>query len=265
MTGKLNVIGIGPGDPELLTLKAARIIRESQVICVPKGREEGNSLALSIVQKIINLNDKEIIEAYFPMRKTRTSTEARKRGSVKVKTSDDVTSGLPDFRTSALSFDLDVKWNQTAETILTKLNEGQNVAFLTLGDPAFYSTFYYLYYKLLELHPDLSIEIIPGVSSINASAARAKISLGLGDDGIAILPANYMNNLKATLEAFDTVVLMKVHKVFDQIVSLLQEMNLIDKASCISQAGMETEKIFKDIRNVKQEDLSYFSMVIVRK
>jgi len=244
MTGKLYVIGIGPGDPELLTLKAARIIRESQVICVPKGREEGNSLALSIVQKIIDLNDKEIIEAYFPMRKTKIQGQgARGKGQE----------------------DLDARWDQTAEKILSKLNEDQNVAFLTLGDPSFYSTFYYLYDKLLELHPDLSIEIIPGVSSINASAARAKISLGLGDDGIAILPANYMNNLKATLEAFDTVVLMKVHKVFDQIVALLQEMNLIDKASCISQAGMESEKIFKDIRNVQQEDLSYFSMVIVRK
>ncbi|MBI5098399.1 MAG: precorrin-2 C(20)-methyltransferase [Nitrospirae bacterium] len=265
MTGKLNVIGVGPGDPELLTLKAVRIIRESQVICVPKGREEGSSLALSIVQKIINLNDKEIIEAYFPMRKTRTSTEVQKCRSAEVKTSDDVTSGLPDFRSSALSSDLDAKWNQTAETILNKLKAGRNVAFLTLGDPSFYSTFYYLYNKLVALHPDLNIEIIPGVSSINASAARAKISLGLGDDGIAILPANYMNNLKSTLEAFDTVVLMKVHKAFDQIVDLLQEMNLINKAACISQAGMEDEKIFKNIKDVKQEDLSYFSMVIVRK
>jgi len=75
------------------------------------------------VQKIINLNDKEIIEAYFPMRKTKSggSAEAGKRGS---KTSDDVTSALPHFRTSALSFDLDVKWNQTAETILNKLKRG---------------------------------------------------------------------------------------------------------------------------------------------
>jgi precorrin-2/cobalt-factor-2 C20-methyltransferase len=256
MTGKLNVIGVGPGDPELLTLKAVRIIRESQVICVPKGREEGSSLALSIVQKIINLNDKEIIEAYFPMRKTK-SGEARKRGSAEDKNAS----------ASELDFanDLDAKWNQTAEIILSKLNEGQNVAFLTLGDPSFYSTFYYLYNKLVALQPDLNIEIIPGVSSINASAARAKISLGLGDDGIAILPANYMNNLKATLEAFDTVVLMKVHKAFDQIVDLLQEMDLINKAACISQAGMEDEKIFKNIKDVKQEDLSYFSMVIVRK
>jgi len=264
MTGKLNVIGVGPGDPELLTLKAVRLIRESQVICVPKGREEGSSLALSIVAKALSLEGKEIIEAHFPMRKTR-SAEARKRGSTEDK--NDSASGLPDFQTSELDFasDLDAKWNQTAKTILNKLKEGRNVAFLTLGDPSFYSTFYYLYNKLVALQPDLNIEIIPGVSSINASAAKAKISLGLGDDGIAILPANYMNNLKATLEAFDTVVLMKVHKAFDQIVDLLQEMNLINKAACISQAGMEDEKIFKNIRDVKQEDLSYFSMVIVKK
>jgi precorrin-2/cobalt-factor-2 C20-methyltransferase len=246
MLGKLNVIGVGPGDPELLTLKAVRIIRESQVLCVPKGREEGSSLALSIAGKAVNLDDKKIIEAYFPMRKTKNSGEARKGGS-------------------AEDSDLDAKWSQTAQTIISKLSEGRDVAFLTLGDPTIYSTFYYLYDKLIELLPGLTIEIVPGVSSINASAARAKIALGLGDDRIAILPANYMGDLRAALETFNTVVLMKVHKVFDQVTGLLQEMDLLDKAFYIAQAGMEDEKIFKDLKRVRQDDLQYFSMVIVKK
>ncbi len=244
MTGKLNVIGIGPGDPELLTLKAVRVIKECPALCVPKGREEGSSLALSIVEKAIDLDGKEIIEAHFPMVKTiKQGQGARGKGQE----------------------DLDAKWNQTVEAILSRLKEGQNVAFLTLGDPTIYSTFYYLYDRLIKLNPGLAIEIIPGVSSINASAARAKISMGLADEKIAILPANYMGNIRSALETFDTVVLMKVHKVFDEVVKLLDEMNMLKGAAYISRAGMDDEKIFHNIKDVRPEDLNYFSMVIVRK
>jgi precorrin-2/cobalt-factor-2 C20-methyltransferase len=241
MTGRLSVIGIGPGDPELLTLKAVRVIKESSVLCVPKGREEGSSLALSIVEKAVDLDGKEIIEAHFPMRKTMGQGADH------------------------TDLSLDDKWNQIAETILTQLKKGKDVAFLTLGDPTIYSTFFYLYDKLLELRPDLSIQIIPGVSSINASAARANISLGLGNERIAILPANYLDNLKTTLEMFDTVVLMKVNKVLDEIIKLLGEMDLIGSAVCVSRAGMEDEIIYRDITKIKQEGLNYFSVVIVRK
>lgn len=248
MTGRLSVIGIGPGDPELLTLKAVRIIKESPVLCVPKGREEGSSLALSIVEKAVSLEGKEIIEAHFPMRKTKGKQSA-----------------VSAQRSANHDPALDAKWNETAGAIVTQLNKGKDVAFLTLGDPTIYSTFFYLYDKLLDLHPGLNIEIIPGVSSINASAAMANISLGLGNERIAILPANYLDNLKATLEMFDTVVLMKVNKVLDEIIKLLQEMDLIGNAVCVSRAGMEDEIIFRDITKIKQEGLNYFSMVIVRK
>jgi precorrin-2/cobalt-factor-2 C20-methyltransferase len=254
--GELSVIGIGPGDPELLTLKALRIIKESPVLCVPKGREEGSSLALSIVEKAVDIYGKEIIEAHFPMKKTRQcgSAQAWKCGREKEKAFG-----------RALDHGLDRKWNETADAILGKLRTGANVAFLTLGDPTVYSTFFYLYDKLLEMQPGLHIEIIPGVSSINASAARANISLGLGNDKIAVLPANYLDNLRITLETFDTVVLMKVNKVFNEIVRLLSEMNMSRKAVCISRAGMEDEMIFNNILEIKQEELNYFSMIIVRK
>lgn len=240
MIGKLSVIGIGPGDPELLTLKAVRIIKRSKVLCVPKGREEGSSLALSIVEKAVDLDGKEIIEAHFPMRKTRGSRESGKD-------------------------ELDDKWNTAASGILAKLREGVDVVFPTLGDPTIYSTFFYLYDKLIKLEPDLNIEIVPGVSSVNASAARAGISLGLGNDSIAVLPANYMDNLKATLSTFNTVVLMKVNKVLNEIVKLLSEMGLVENAVCVSRAGMADEKIIKNIREIKQEELNYFSMIIVKK
>ncbi len=238
MTGKLYCLGVGPGDPELLTLKAVRILECVPCICVPKGKEEGESLALSIVRKALNLDSKEIIEAYFPMRKTRSEVE--------------------------IANCLDTKWNETVESILMKLKQGMDVAFITIGDPAIYSTFFYLYDRLLEMSPDINIEIIPGVSSITAAASRAKMALGLADERIAILPANYMNDLDETLEMFDTVVLMKVNKVFDSIRKILESKQLLDKAVYISRAGMDDERIFKDIRDVGEGDLNYFSMVVVK-
>jgi precorrin-2/cobalt-factor-2 C20-methyltransferase len=237
-SGKLYVIGVGPGDPELLTIKGMRILNEISCICVPKGREEGSSLALSIAKRVVDLKSKEIIEAYFPMKKTRHS----EHGS-----------------------ELDPKWDETVKTVSSRLNQGIDMAFITIGDPTIYSTFFYLYDRLLEVNPDLHAEIVPGVSSINASAARAGISLGLADEKIALLPATYVGNLRELCETFDTIVLMKVHRVFDKVLEILDELHLTANAVYVSRAGMEDEKIARDITTLKEEDLNYFSMVIVRK
>jgi len=234
----LYVIGVGPGDPELMTIKGMRILDGISCICVPKGSEEGSSLALSIVKGIINIDNKEVIEAYFPMRKTRNSDPGRK---------------------------LDPKWDETVRTISARLSQGTDVAFITLGDPAIYSTFFYLHERLLESNPGLRVEIVPGVSSVNASAARAGISLGLADEKIALLPATYVTDLREIFETFDTIVLMKVHKVFDKVLEILDELHLIGNAVYISRAGMEDEKITREITTLKEQDLNYFSMVIVRK
>ena len=118
---------------------------------MPKGKEEGASLALSIVRKAVSIEGKEIVEAFFPMKKGGPRRHGR---------------------------ELDARWGETVAAILGRLERGVDMAFITIGDPAFYSTFFYLYERLLEASPGLRIEIIPGVSSINASASRARISLG---------------------------------------------------------------------------------------
>ena len=236
--GKLYVIGVGPGDPELLTIKGMRILNGIPCICVPKGREEGSSLALSIITKIVDIDNKEIIEAYFPMRKTRDAGPGA---------------------------ELDLKWNETVKTVLDRLDRGKDMAFITIGDPTVYSTFFYLHERIIESDPNLDIEIIPGVSSINASAARARVSLGLADEKIAVLPATYMENLREIFGQFDTVVLMKVHKVFGKVLEILEEMDLAGRAVYIARAGMEDEKIFRDVRKVREDDMNYFSLLIVKK
>ena len=238
MAGTLYVIGIGPGDPELLTLKAARILGQVGAICVPKGKEEGASLALSIVRKAVSIEGKEVVEAFFPMKKADKAANGR---------------------------ELDARWDEIVAAMLGRLERGVDMAFITIGDPVVYSTFFYLYERLLEASPGLRIEIIPGVSSINASASRARISLGLGEEKIAILPAACLDSLGVVLEQFDTVVLMKVYRVFDRIVAALADFGLLGRAVCVSRVGMADEFVSTDLAGLKMRDLDYFSLVIVKK
>ncbi len=237
MPGTLYVIGVGPGDPELMTLKAARIVRDVPVLFVPKGREEGTSLALSIVSGAIPLDGKDIVETHFPMKKTREKEHGR---------------------------DLERTWNGICDSVLSRLDAGKDAAFITLGDPTVYSTFFYLYDRLLERKPGLNIEIVPGVSSINAASCSAKTVLGLADDKIAILPATYTDDLRPVLSDFDAVVLMKVHRVFERVLTTLEDMGLAGTSVYVCRVGMKDEKI-KAVKEVKEEDLDYFSMIIVRK
>jgi len=237
MNGKLYVIGIGPGDPELLTLKAVRILQRVPTLCVPKGREEGTSLALSIVSQAINLEGIDIIEAHFPMRKTQGASHSE---------------------------ELKEKWSETVEAILARIEQGTDVAFITLGDPSIYSTYFYLHETLLERMPELSIKFVPGISSVTATAARAGMSLGLGDEKIAILPATYSGDIRAVLAEFDTVVLMKVHSVFEKILPVLTELQLEGNCIYVARVGMPDERIIRDIAKMTADDLNYFSILIIR-
>jgi precorrin-2/cobalt-factor-2 C20-methyltransferase len=238
-SGRLYVVGVGPGDPELLTLKGMRILNQVSCIIAPKGRKRANSLALSIVKRAVNLDQKDVIEVHFPMVKTGGSGKAG--GS------------------------LDPELEAIAKSVTERLCHGTDVAFITVGDPTIYSTFFYVCDRLLHHNQDLHVEIIPGVSSINASAAESGTSLGLGDEKIAILPATYVENLREILERFDTVVLLKVHSVFDRVLRLLEEMGLARNAVYVSRVGMENQRIVRDITNLKGEEMDYFSLVIVKK
>jgi len=189
------------------------------------------------VSRAIDLRGKEIVEAYFPMRRPRA-------GHGK---------------------ELEAQWAEAVFAVGEKLARGLDTAFITLGDPTLYSTFFYLYERLLEAMPGLKIEIVPGVSSINASAARAGMSLGLGDNRIAILPAPAEADLRAVLDAFDTVVLMKVHKVLAMVKTVLAEYGLLGSAVYVSRLGMADETICRDLASLDATDPDYFSLVIVKK
>lgn len=238
MVGKLFVVGVGPGDPELLTLKGARVLGEVECIVVPKGKEEGKSLALSIVKDVVSLDGKEIVETWFPMVKTMGTSAGHEPGA---------------------------EWTSTVEAIVDRIDRGIDTAFITIGDPGIYSTFFYVYERIVSARPGLHVEIVPGISSINASAAAAGLSLGLGDGRIAVMPANYLVHIDEVLDRFDTVVLMKVYKVLAEIKTTLAARGLLDKAVCVCRAGMADEQIYTDISALERGDIDYFSLIIVRR
>ena len=225
MKGKIFAVGVGPGDPQLLTIKALDAIKKSHTIFVPKGREEGSSVALSIVNKVLDLREKEILEVFFPMVKTKEEQHKVVKA-----------------------------WDEIVHSAYSRVNQGLHISFLTLGDPTLYSTFFYIYRKLMEVDSEVEIELIPAVSSITACAAISKTFLAVGDEKVAILPAVYMDSFDSIFDSFDTIILMKVHRVFEKVLDFLKRRNLQDKAISISRAGMDGEKIIKNIEDIKAEN-----------
>jgi len=226
---KLYVIGVGPGDPELLTIKAKRILEVSDTIFCPKGGKE--SIALSVVKKVVDTKDKKLVYLDFPMVKTKDEKERENLKQI---------------------------WENLAKRILLEMTNVSS--FITLGDPSLYSTFFYLYDYLKD---KIAIEFIPGVSSINASACRVPTSLGIANEKIALLPVNYEVDLKEIAEKFDTIVLLKPNKLFKEIKDFFANRNF--ESYYIKRATTEEEAIYKNLNDVPEEDLEYFSIVIAKK
>ncbi|WP_027716691.1 precorrin-2 C(20)-methyltransferase [Desulfuromonas sp. TF] len=233
MSSRLYAVGVGPGDPELLTLKGARLIREADVVVTPVGDRSDASIAASIVQDLVDPVRQKLLTQVYPMKRDQAGLEE--------------------------------SWARCAREVAELVRRGKTVAFITLGDPFLYSTFLYLHHQLRENFPDVPVEVVSGVSSIHAAAALAGVPLGLSDERLAVLPATYEDEeLTRTLESFDTVVLMKVSRVFDRVRSLLKELGG-RRAVYVKRAGLPGQAVFHDLAAVGAEDLDYLSLVIVKK
>lgn len=226
--GKLYGIGVGPGDPELLTLKALRYIKESDVVAVP-GDNPRETVAYKIVEGAYKeLGKKTLIGVEMPMIKDEA--------------------------------ELDKAHDCAAQKIEKLLDEGKNVAFLTLGDVCVYSTYLYVHKRVLRDGYDA--EIISGIPSFCATAARLNISLVERDEALHIIPGTYKaDSMDEVLKLSGTKVLMKGGKkmaaIRDSIIASGQEAVMIENCS------MENEAIHLNAQEIPG-DASYFSLLIVK-
>ncbi len=233
-SGTFFGVGVGPGDPELITIKAQRVLLEAPVICLPKSREEGASYVRTFVSHLIDPSRQRLVELVFPMTKDRSVLEQH--------------------------------WAAAMEQVLTPLRQGRDVVFVTEGDPFIYSTFMHLYRLVVESHPEIPVKVIPGVSSINASAAAAGLPLVDGAERLAVLPATYEGDqLAEVFRLFDTVVLLKVNRVFDRVLGVLEGLGLAERAVFVKRCGSEEQEVVRDVRTLRGKDLDYLSLLIVRK
>lgn len=227
--GCLYGVGVGPGDPELMTLKAVRVLKAAPIVFTPQAVGSRDSLALTVARNYIDESRQRLIYAEFVMGGT----------------SDDV-------------------WTAAAERIAVYLLNGEDVAFLTQGDPLLYGSFMYVMVKLQAAHPEIPIEVVPGVTSITASASRAKMPLVSHSERLAVLPAMYgIDDLRDVLDRNDTVVLMKVNRRAMAAVSQLESDGELSRCVFVRRATTPRERVEYSLREVAPEDTDYFSMLIL--
>jgi precorrin-2/cobalt-factor-2 C20-methyltransferase len=157
-------------------------------------------------------------------------------------------------------------WEVAAKTIMSYLESGKDVVFPTLGDPAIYSTGFYVCETLQEYGVPFNLEIVPGVSAIGATSATSATPLCLGDERLVVIPASFDDDkVRELLELGDVIVFMKVYKVMDKLVALLDEFGLVDKAVLVEKCSLEDQRVWTDIRKAVGQDIHYFSTMVVRK
>ena len=221
--GILYGVGVGPGDPELLTLKAVRILREADVVAVPD-KGSGEQTARAIAGEY--LEGKEILSCPTPMVRDRAVLEE--------------------------------SYERNARTLCGLLDAGKTVAFLTLGDPAIYSTYVYIHRKVVEW--GYRAELVPGVPSFCAAAARLGVSLCQGDERLLIVPASHP--VEDCVKFPANQVYMKAGRRLGELRQTLEEHGRLDQAMAVSNCGMADERVWPRVSEMETEG-RYFSIVFV--
>lgn len=227
MSGKLYGVGVGPGDPDLLTVKAARLLARVPVIAYPAPLD-GDSLARGIAAPHLGQNQTEI-----PLRMA-FNPERR---------ADDV-------------------YDQGAAAIALHLEAGRDVAVLCEGDPFFFGSFVYLFARLGERFP---MEVIPGVSSLTACAAAALHPLSARNDALLVIPApRPEEDLERLLRAAESAAILKVGRHLPKVRRVLDRLGLLDHAVCVERAGQPGQRI-RSLAMPSEDEAPYFSLILVHK
>lgn len=233
-------IGVGPGDPDLLTVKAVKAIQKADVIMCPASKEDRPSIALSIVSSLIDKSkNQEIVKLIFPMTKDK---------NILVET-----------------------WKKNAKIMAEKVLSGKNAVYLTVGDPYLYSTWIYMHREIEENFPAVKISVIPGIVSMFTFASKVGVSIAEGAEKVSIIPSCYdLTTVKEIAKNSETMVFLKDGRYFDQVIELLKESGFPDNSIfAIGQdLGTEHEIIRKmKLGEVNDDTLTtkYFSILVVKR
>ncbi len=224
--GKVSLVGVGPGDPELITRKAERVLRAADVVYHP-GPSSERGFAIRIVSGVVG-----------------PATEVR-AAAVEMQEPGD-------------------RYETLAAELAAEARGGRQVAFITEGDPLLYSTASRLLAILRARWPELVVEVIPGVPSITAAAAAAGRSLVQGSETLLIVPAcHHADELERLIDRHQCVVLVKIGSVFPQIVALVQRRGWSGRVIYAEKGGTPDERVVHDLASVDPATVSYFSLVLV--
>ena len=231
--GKLIGASLGPGDPELITRRSWAVLQSGARWIYPVKKAEEASYALSIVERGGIPRPADAVELVFPMTRD------------------------PEILTKA--------WVRAAEQTVALLAEGRDLVFLVEGDASTFATFGHLARVARELAPEIEVETIPGVSSFAAAAATTGMPLAEEDETLAIIPAAYGTGvIDHMLDEFDTLILLKVKPLLDEVLELLERRDLLATSCFIEKVGSPDERIVRDLASLKGEKVNYLSLLLVQ-
>lgn len=231
-------IGVGPGDPDLLTVKAAKAIQNADTIMCPASSMDRPSIALSVVESLVG-SDQRVIKLEFPMTKDK-----------------DV---------------LHKTWEKNAEIMAGEVLRGRDVVYLTVGDPYLYSTWIYMHRNISKNHPDIEISVIPGIVSMFTFASKVGVSIAEGSEKVAIIPSCYdLSSVKEIAKNSESMVFLKDGRYFDQVIDVLRESGFPDDSVFAIGQDLGTDKeIIRKMRlgDVSEDTLTtkYFSILVVKR
>jgi len=233
-------IGVGPGDPDLLTVKAVKAIQDADVIMCPASAEDRPSIALSVISSLIDKSkNQEIVKLIFPMTKDKDVLESH--------------------------------WKNNAKIMAEKVLSGKNVVYLTVGDPYLYSTWIYMHRDISVNYPDIKISVIPGIVSMFTFASKVGVSIAEGAEKVAIIPSCYdLSSVKEIAKHSDVLVFLKDGRYFDKVIDLLKESGFPDNS--IFAIGQDLGTDHEIIRKMTLGEVNdgtlttkYFSILVVKR
>ena len=237
---QLNGIGVGPGDPDLLTVKAVKAIQDADMIMCPASAEDRPSIALSVVDTLIDKSkNQEIVKLIFPMTKDKAILEAH--------------------------------WKENSKIMAEKVLSGKNVVYLTVGDPYLYSTWIYMHREISKKHPEMKITVIPGIVSMFTFASKVGISIAEGAEKVSIIPSCYdLSSVKEIAKNSEVLVFLKDGRYFDQVIELVRESGFPEDSIFAIGQDLGTDKeIIRKLRlgDVNDDTLTtkYFSILVIKR